>query len=52
MAVKLPLAMVKSAFVNPVTASEKVTVTNEVSPMVSELSATTILAVGRTVATA
>ena len=41
-----PLAMVRSALVKPVTASEKVIVTREVSPMVRELSATTIVAVG------
>ena len=48
---KLPLASVRSAFVKLVTASEKVMVTKEVSPMVSELSATTMLALGRTVST-
>ena len=45
----VPLAMLKSAFVNPVTASLKVTVTSEVSPITSALSATTIDAVGRAV---
>ncbi|MNJ58502.1 hypothetical protein D3C77_541350 [compost metagenome] len=47
-----PLATVKSAVVNPVTASLKVMVTVDVSPMVSEVSATTMLAVGRTVSMA
>ncbi|MCY1314663.1 hypothetical protein D9M70_653420 [compost metagenome] len=47
-----PLATLKSAVVNPVTASLKVMVTIDVSPMVSEVSATTMLAVGRTVSMA
>ncbi len=47
-AVKVPLAMVRSALVKPVTASLKVKVTSEVSPTTSALSATTTVAVGRT----
>ncbi|MCY1544332.1 hypothetical protein D9M68_802090 [compost metagenome] len=49
---KTPLATVKSAVVNPVTASLKVMVTIEVSPTASTLSATTMLALGRTVSMA
>ena len=47
----VPLAIKRSALVKPVTASEKVIVTELVSPMDRELSATTILAVGRTPST-
>ncbi|MCY1544333.1 hypothetical protein D9M68_802100 [compost metagenome] len=47
-----PLATLKSAVVNPVTASLKVMVTIEVSPTASTLSATTMLALGRTVSMA
>ena len=50
-AVNVPLAMVRSALVKPVTASEKVIVTKEVSPIRRALSATTIVAVGRTPST-
>ena len=48
----VPLAMVRSALVKPVTASEKVMVTSEVSPTFSAVSATTMVAVGRTVSMA
>ncbi|MOA59643.1 hypothetical protein D3C78_1843170 [compost metagenome] len=48
----VPLAMVRSALVNPLTASLKVMVTSEVSPILSAVSATTMLAVGRTVSIA
>ena len=51
-AVKVPLAIVRSALVNPVTASLKVIVTSEVPPAVRLLSATTIVAVGRAVSMA
>ncbi|MNL14878.1 hypothetical protein D3C87_1358390 [compost metagenome] len=51
-AVSVPLAMVRSALVNPLTASLKVIVTSEVSPILSAVSATTMLAVGRTVSIA
>ncbi len=47
-----PLATVRSALVNAVTASLKVMVTREVSPAAMAVSATTMLAVGRTVSTA
>ncbi|MND88495.1 hypothetical protein D3C81_531170 [compost metagenome] len=50
--VKVPLAIVRSALVKPLTASEKVMVTSEVSPAVSVGSASTIVAVGRTVSMA
>ena len=48
-AVSVPLAMVRSALVKPLTASAKVMVTSEVSPIFSALSATTMVAVGRSV---
>ncbi|MNC13796.1 hypothetical protein D3C75_615520 [compost metagenome] len=48
-ALKVPLSMVRSALVKPVTASEKVMVTSEVSPTLNAPSATTIVAVGSTV---
>ncbi|MNR53974.1 hypothetical protein D3C85_1740820 [compost metagenome] len=51
-AVSVPLAMVKSALVNPLTASLKVMVTSEVSPILSAVSATTMVAVGRSVSIA
>ena len=51
-ALKVPLAMVRSALVKPVTASLKVIVTSDVSPIVRLLSATTMLAVGLTVSMA
>ena len=51
-ALSVPLAIVKSALVNPVTASLKVIVTNEVSPIASAVPATTIEAVGRAVSIA
>ncbi|MNR05151.1 hypothetical protein D3C85_1211630 [compost metagenome] len=47
-----PLATLKSAVVSPVTASLKVMVTVVVSPAASALSATTMLALGRTVSMA
>ncbi|MOA44415.1 hypothetical protein D3C78_1666920 [compost metagenome] len=50
-AVSVPLAIVRSALVRPVTASLKVMVTSEVSPTLNALSATTMVAVGRTVST-
>ena len=45
-ALNVPFAIVKSALVKPVTASEKVIVTKLVSPILNALSATTIVAVG------
>ncbi|MNO58418.1 hypothetical protein D3C76_489780 [compost metagenome] len=48
----VPLLTVRSAVVKPVTASEKVIVTTEVSPTASAVSATTMVAVGRMVSTA
>ena len=51
-ALSVPLAMVRSALVKPLTASLNVMVTSEVSPAVSAVSATTIVAVGRTVSMA
>ncbi len=48
----LPLATVRSAVVNPVTASLNVKVTREVSPTAKAVSATTIVAIGRTVSIA
>ncbi|MCY1456951.1 hypothetical protein D9M71_742050 [compost metagenome] len=51
-ALNVPLAMVRSALVRPLTASLKVMVTSEVSPILSAVSATTMLAVGRTVSIA
>ena len=48
-AVSVPLAIVRSALLKPVTASLKVMVTSDVSPMVRLLSATTMVAVGATV---
>ena len=50
--VSVPLAIVRSALVKPLTASVKVMVTSEVSPIFSALSATTMVAVGRTVSMA
>ena len=47
-AVRVPLAIVRSALSKPVTASENVIVTRDVSPIVRLLSATTMPAVGRT----
>ncbi len=49
--VKVPLATVRSAAVKPLTASLKVMVTTEVSPAARLVSATTMVAVGRTVST-
>ena len=46
---RVPLATVRSAVVKPLTASLKVMVTSEVSPAARLLSATTMVAVGRTV---
>ncbi len=51
-AVNVPLVMVRSALVKPLTASLKVIVTSEVSPILSAVSATTMVAVGRTVSMA
>ncbi|MNZ58205.1 hypothetical protein D3C78_762070 [compost metagenome] len=51
-ALKVPLAMIRSALVKPLTASENVMVTSEVSPILSEVSVTTMVAVARTVSTA
>ncbi|MNU68441.1 hypothetical protein D3C71_578070 [compost metagenome] len=48
-AVSVPLAMVRSALENPLTASLKVMVTSDVSPIFNALSATTMVAVGSTV---
>ena len=48
----VPLSIVRSALVRPVTASLKVIVTSEVSPACSASSATTIVAVGRSVSIA
>ncbi|MOA62922.1 hypothetical protein D3C78_1884830 [compost metagenome] len=48
-ALNVPLAMVRSALVKPVTASLKVMVTSEVSPIFSLGSATMMVAVGTTV---
>src|SRR5947199_70070 len=45
--VRVPLATDRSLLSKPLTASEKVIVTSEVSPACSALSATTIVAVGR-----
>ena len=45
-ALKVPLAIVRSALVNPVTASLKVKVTSDVSPTDKAVSDTAILAVG------
>ncbi len=50
--VTVPLATVRSAVVKPVTASLKVMVTREVSPTLSAVSATTMVAVGRRVSMA
>ena len=49
---RVPLAAVKSAVVNPVTASEKVIVTVAVSPAFSAVSDSAKVAVGRTVSIA
>ncbi|MNF40228.1 hypothetical protein D3C84_212270 [compost metagenome] len=49
--VKVPLAIVRSALVRPVTASLKVMVTSEVSPTLRAVSVNTMLAVGRAVST-
>ena len=51
-ALRVPLAMVRSALVKPVTASEKVMVTAEVSPAARAVSATAMVAVGRAVSMA
>ncbi|MNW66587.1 hypothetical protein D3C74_450700 [compost metagenome] len=48
----VPFAIVRSAFVKPLTASEYVIVTSDVSPADSDVSATTMVAVGRTVSIA
>ena len=44
---RLPLATLRRAFEKPVTGSEKVKVTRDVSPTVRAVSATTMVAVGR-----
>ena len=46
-AVNVPLAIVRSALVKPLTASLNVMVTNEVSPIFSAVSAIAMVAVGR-----
>ncbi|MNZ58203.1 hypothetical protein D3C78_762080 [compost metagenome] len=51
-ALSVPLAMVRSALVKPLTASLNVMVTSEVSPALSVGSASIIVAVGRTVSIA
>ena len=51
-AVSVPFAMLRSALVKPVTASLKVRVTKEVSPMRRAVSTTTIPTVGLTVSMA
>ncbi|MNN25851.1 hypothetical protein D3C81_1393400 [compost metagenome] len=51
-AVSVPLAMVRSALVKPLTASLKVMVTSEVSPIFKVFCANTTVAVGRTVSIA
>ncbi len=48
-ALRVALATVRSALLKPLTVSEKVMVTSEVSPAVRLLSAIRMLAVGRTV---
>ena len=48
---RVPPSIVRSALVKPVTASLKVKVTVEVSPMISDSSVTAIVTVGRTVST-
>ncbi|MNC67187.1 hypothetical protein D3C75_1176600 [compost metagenome] len=50
--VSVPLAMVRSALVKPVTAWLKVMVTSDVSPIFRALSVTTIVAVGGAVSMA
>ncbi|MNZ58204.1 hypothetical protein D3C78_762090 [compost metagenome] len=50
-ALSVPLAMVRSALVKPLTASLNVMVTNEVSPIFNAASVTTMVAVGRAVLT-
>ena len=49
---RMPLATLRSLLSNPVTASLKVIVTSEVSPALNTGSATTMLAVGRTLSSA
>ena len=51
-ALRVPFSTVRSELVKLVTASLKVNVTSEVSPAISEVSATAIVAVGRTVSIA
>ena len=48
----VPLAMVRSALVKPVTASLKVKVTSDVSPIFNAVSAITMVTVGRAVSIA
>ncbi len=50
--VSVPLAMVRSALVKPLTASLNVMVTSEVSPIFRAVSAITMVAVGRWVSIA
>ncbi|MNV94502.1 hypothetical protein D3C71_1893070 [compost metagenome] len=50
-ALNVPLAMVRSALLKPLTASEKVMVTPLVSPAFNAVSAITMVAVGSTVST-
>ncbi len=47
----VPLLMVRSELSNPLTAELKVTVTNDVSPMLNVVSAITMVAVGTLVST-
>ncbi|MNH18558.1 hypothetical protein D3C79_782630 [compost metagenome] len=51
-ALRVPLATLRSALLRPTTASLKVMVTSDVSPIASWLSATTMVAVGRWVSMA
>ncbi len=51
-ALNVPLATFRSELSKPLTASENVMVTSEVSPTLSAVSATTMVAVGRSVSTA
>ncbi|MNH39388.1 hypothetical protein D3C79_1005500 [compost metagenome] len=50
-ALRVPLATVRSALLNPDTASLKVMVTSDVSPRRNAVSATTMVAVGTMVST-
>ncbi|MNP67828.1 hypothetical protein D3C76_1637040 [compost metagenome] len=48
----VPFGIIRSALLKPVTASENVIVTSDVSLAVSDVSATTMAAVGRTISIA